>query len=127
MTSNPTELRTQLVARGYHVIPNIAKTPAVKGWNTPDFVMRELFGPRADLSRWELRWPGAHTIGVRVDEMVVIDADIDDPLVATFMEAVQHFAPEIYATAPVRFGARPYKRAIFWRLADREGARRHIV
>jgi hypothetical protein len=127
MPYNLTELRTQLVARGYHVIPNIAKMPAVKGWNTPDFVMRELFGPRADLSRWELRWPGAHTIGVRLDDMVVIDADIDDPLVATFMEAVQHFAPEIYATAPVRFGASPYKRAIFCRLADGEEPFRRLA
>jgi hypothetical protein len=59
--------------------------------------------------------------------MVVIDADIDDPLVATFMEAVQHFAPEIYATAPVRFGASPYKRAIFCRLADGEEPFRRLA
>jgi hypothetical protein len=44
MSSNPTERRLQLLALGYTVIPNIAKIPAVKGWNTPDFVSRELTG-----------------------------------------------------------------------------------
>ena len=35
MTSNLQELRVQLHARGYHIIPNIGKIPAIKGWNTP--------------------------------------------------------------------------------------------
>jgi hypothetical protein len=127
MPYNPTERRLQLLALGYTVIPNIAKIPAVKGWNTPDFVSRELTGPRADIERWVLRWPAAETTGICLYDVVVIDADIDDPLVETFMGAVDNIAPEVYRYAPMRFGKGPHKRALFCRLAPGEEAFRRLA
>jgi len=127
MPYNPTELRLQLLARGYTVIPNIAKVPAVKGWNTPDFITRELTGPRADVARWLLRWPKAETTAVCLYRVVVIDLDINDVLVEQVMGAIADIAPEVHAAAPTRFGKGPYKRALFCLLDDREEAFRRFA
>jgi len=132
MTSSLSALRAQLHALGYHVIPNIGKVPAVKGWNTPDFVLRELTdGPRGSvadmMARWPRRWPQALSTGVRQDDMVVLDLDVDDALADDVMSAIADIAPEVHARAPTRYGASKYKRALFCRLADGEEAFRRLA
>jgi hypothetical protein len=126
MAYNLSDLRVQLLRAGYHIIPNRAKIPIVKGWNTPEFIAREFTddgkGTVAEkLERWPKRWPASQTIGVRLDNrLVVIDADIDDVLVDSVMAEIDSIAPDVYRLAPMRFGAGPHKRALFCRLADGE-------
>ena len=74
------------------------------------------------LGRWHLRWPAAMTIGARLDDMVVIDLDVDDPLADDVMSAIADIAPEVHARAPTRYGASKHKRALFCRWQE---ARNH--
>jgi hypothetical protein len=129
MSSNLTRLRVQLHALGYNILPNIGKVPAVKGWNTPEYLARELKSADAadKIPRWELRWPGAETTGVRLDDMVVIDIDVDNAMADQVMDAIADIAPNIHAAAPCRFGASRYKRALFCRLADGEEPFRRLA
>jgi hypothetical protein len=129
MSSNLTSLRVQLHALGYNILPNIGKVPAIKGWNTPEYLTRELLSDAAvdKIPRWPLRWPGAETTGVRLDDLVVIDIDVDDMLAAIVMDAIADIAPGVFAAAPCRFGASSWKRALFCRLADGEEPFRRLA
>ena len=112
---DPTERRLQLLALGYHIIPNKMKIPAVPGWNTPEWLAEEMTPAR--VRGWAKRFPGANTTGVRIEGgLVVIDIDVDDPLSFSLMHRIAAIAPEVSQRAPGRFGASEHKIALFCRL-----------
>ena len=112
---DPTERRLQLLALGYHIIPNKMKIPAVPGWNTPEWLAEEMTPAR--VRGWVKRFPGADTTGVRIEGgLVVIDIDVDDPLSFSLMHRIAAIAPEVSQRAPGRFGASEHKIALFCRL-----------
>ena len=110
--TDPTERRLQLLALGYHIIPNKMKIPAVPGWNTPEWLAKEMTPAR--VKGWAKRFPGADTTGVRIENgLVVIDVDVDDVLVDQLWAEIGYIAPSVFARSPVRYGASAYKVALF--------------
>jgi hypothetical protein len=107
-----TGLRKQLVTNGYHPLPNKGKIPAIKGWNTADFLKREM-------SRTET-WPDrfdAPSTGVRIEDgLGVIDIDVDDPLVDRLLEEITLLSSAVGQLAPTRFGGGQWKLALFVRV-----------
>ena len=119
---DPTERRLQLLARGYHIIPNKMKIPAVPGWNTPEWLAKEMTPARVE--GWAKRFPEAFTTGVRIEGgLVVIDIDVDDPLSFSLMHRIAAIAPEVSQRAPGRFGASEHKIALFCRLEGEDWTR----
>ena len=99
-------IQTQLLDRGYRIVPNRGKLPAAAGWNSPEFVAKQLCPTRKGIAKARRRnWLAlfsATTIGVRVEApLAVIDLDIDDPLANALFAAITEIAPEI-AAAPMR-------------------------
>jgi len=126
-------LRIQLVRRGYKIMPNRGKIPAIgHGWNEPEFFERELHdGPRGTMEQqvasWERRFPDATSTGLLIrDGLVMIDFDIDDEaVVGAMIGHLGRIAPEVAARGPTRFG-NGYKVAIVARLAPGEEPFRRI-
>lgn len=102
------DIRRQLIARGYKILPNAGKVPQVKGWNIPGRVDK--------LMQTARRWHAASTGIIVCDGLAVIDIDIDDAIAEQVMEIIARLAPDVYSVAPTRFGPTPYKRALFARL-----------
>ena len=124
-----TEVRKQLLARGYKILPNRGKVPAILGWNTPEYIVRELTsGPKGTVvnrvARWERRFPDAQSTGVRVEDgLVAIDIDVDDAdIVGKLLSVLAGIAPDVCKRAPTRRGGGQYKVALFARLAKGEEA-----
>lgn len=114
--------RKQLVALGYKILPNKGKIPAIKGWNTPDFVAQELIdGYRGmtaleRIESWNKRFDAPST-GVRIEDgLGVIDIDVDNPLVDRLLEEICIIAPKVGNCAPTRFGGGQHKMALFVRI-----------
>jgi hypothetical protein len=109
----------QLKARGYKILPNRGKIPAVKGWSDPGYAARELTEKR--IAGWVFRFSEAESTGIRIEDgLAVIDIDVDDPLADLLFDALAEIAPEIYASAPVRYGGGEHKMALFVRLDPTE-------
>ena len=114
--SDVTARRLQLRALGYSVLPNKFKVPAAPGWNSVDWHLRELITDKR-VAGWEKRFPDALTTGLRIEGgLVVIDLDVDDPLVEQLLEKINGIVPMVFAAAPTRFGASEFKMAMFCRL-----------
>jgi hypothetical protein len=116
-----TEIRKQLFARGYKILPNRGKAPVIKGWSDPDYLTRELSDSSKGtvlekIERWRGRFPDAHSTGVWIwNGLRVVDIDISDAdTVKALLEAIRELAPDIANRAPMRFGAVP-KVALFVR------------
>jgi hypothetical protein len=115
-------LRVQLLANGYKILPNRGKIPALAGWNTPEYVIKELMdGPKGTAAKrvasWAKRFPDAPSTGLLVvSGLVVIDLDIDDVLIDAVMGAIGRIALKVFSYAPTRFGS-GYKLALFCRLS----------
>jgi uncharacterized protein DUF5906 len=124
MTDNyHTDVRLQLLANGYAILPNTFKACLVKGWNAPDWVARELTssskGSGADkIARWPKRFPDAKTTGVRIENgLGVTDIDIDDEKLSQIAwDVIAMVLPEVFARAPVRYGGGTFKAALFMRI-----------
>jgi hypothetical protein len=116
-------LRTQLISRGYRILPNRGKVPIVKSWNSPAFIASELSdsgkGSAAQkVAQWEKRFPDALSTGLLImDGQVVIDVDVDDrEMVSILLEGLPE---DVMNRAPTRYG-KGEKCAVFCRLAADE-------
>jgi len=112
------ELRTQLLALGYTIIPNRGKVPALKDWNGDAFIREQM---PARVISWERRFPDAPSTGLLVTgRAVVLDLDIDDATMVDVMLArLETIAPQVAAIAPTRYGGGD-KVALFCQLAKGE-------
>src|SRR6478736_11819 len=118
MNNDLLSLRLQLLARGWHILPNHGKGCLRPGWNTPQFLKEEI-NP-AGARRWA-RSRRDLTTGLRVEGgLVVVDIDVDDELAEQVYQAIERIAPDFAARAPLRYGHSPHKMALFGRLSLRE-------
>src|SRR6187397_907150 len=103
-----TSLRVQLVRRGYQIMPNRGKIPAIgHGWNERDFFERELQdssrGTVEDkVASWERRFPDATSTGLLIrDGLVMVDFDVDDEaVVGAMIGHLGRIAPEVATRGP---------------------------
>ena len=122
-----TTTRLRLFRLGYNIIPTRGKQALLKGWNSRDFIDRELTdkpGKRTveqRIAKWPVLYPWLRSTGVRLDDLGSIDIDVDDPIAEQMLAFIRDIAPEIYARAPRRFGGGTFKVALFVLKAD-EGA-----
>lgn len=102
-------LRKQLYAYGYFPLPNTRKMCLVKGWNQEGFY-DQWGGPEQAFEVWDCKTIGA----VLRNRLGVIDGDLDDPeLIALLARLIAEVAPEVEASAPLRYGSGTYKAAWF--------------
>ena len=120
MSTYHTDMRLQLLAQGYAIIPNRGKVPAMVGWNEPDYVAKQLTdnakGTAAQrVARWEARFSDAVSTGVRIENgLGVVDGDIDDgEMVGELFGKIDTIAPEVARAAPARYGGGTHKFALF--------------
>ncbi len=124
-----TDIRLQLAAHGYAIIPNRGKLPAIAGWNATDYLATQLQfstkGTTADkISRWPRRFPDAVSTGVRLENgLGSIDCDVDDPLADAWFEEIRSIAPEVAQRAPMRFGGGQRKFALFCQIEGEQWVR----
>ena len=119
-------IRLQLLARGYNILPNECKACRVVGYNTPEFVAREMNEKR--IAKWPAFWPKATSTGLRLDNLRVIDIDSDsNDSVEALLEEMSRIAPDVYRNAPTRFGGGKYKQALFCRPADGDEPFRQLI
>lgn len=116
--------RLQLLARGYHILPNVDKMCVRPGWADPDYVLRELTDnakrtAAQRIERWPAVYPDFKATGVRLEDgLAVIDADVDNlDGITNAGYIIGEIAPEVYDRAPMRFGAGE-KFALFCRVAE---------
>src|SRR6187399_1974427 len=112
------ELRVQLLANGYSIIPNRGKVPALKDWNGDAFIREQT---AAKVASWERRFPDAPSTGLLVTgRLVVLDLDIDDTImISTLLARLETIAPQVFTLAPTRYGGGE-KVALFCQLAKGE-------
>ena len=118
-------LRKQLLLNGYKIIPNKYKEPAAKGWNRPDFIVREMTPERVE--SWSVRFVAPTTGLLICDGLCVVDIDVDNPLAEDLLFEIERIAPQL-AAAPMRFGGGQHKVALFCRTEDvfvREASRKY--
>jgi Virulence-associated protein E-like domain/Bifunctional DNA primase/polymerase, N-terminal len=136
MSDKPEQIRLQLVRMGYSPIPCHGKIPAAKGWNSPDWVAKQLRttgkGTIAEkIEKWARRMPAAITTGVRIENgLLVIDIDVNDmTAVEALMDAIGKIAPDVIRFAPSRFGGGD-KLALFCRVEGEDfvrlGSRKYV-
>ncbi len=125
-----TDVRLQLLALGYAIIPNRGKMPMIKGWNERGYTAQQLVsGPKGSgperVASWPGRFPDALSTGVRIENgQCVIDADVDDNDVMTqFWADLAAIAPDVAARAPTRFGGGEHKVALFCRVEGEKWTR----
>jgi hypothetical protein len=118
-----TATRKQLAALGYRILPNVDKVCRVTGWNSPEWVTRELAsngkGSVAErIERWPLRFPECHATGVRLENgLGAIDLDVDNfDIMASLFAFLGTLVPEVAARAPARYGGGEHKVALFVRI-----------
>ena len=85
MDTYHTDIRLQLLANGYAIIPNRGKIPVLVGWNEPDYVTKQLtdnakgIGGGAGRRAGKTRFSKAVSTGIRIENgLGVIDVDVDD-------------------------------------------------
>jgi hypothetical protein len=120
-----TDIRKQLLALGYHIIPTRGKQALMSGWNTPDYIARELTDtPKhtaiQQVESWERRFEDLMSTGVRIEDgLVVFDPDISDPrMIDAWLEQLEEIVPEVWANAPRRYSTNSAKLALFARGID---------
>jgi hypothetical protein len=122
--SDLTAHRLQLLASGYRIIPTRGKRPLLKGWNTPGYLKQELTDNAkrtavARVTKWPRLYPHLGSTGIRLEIGTgAVDLDVDHPLADAVMAEIELIAPEVFATAPTRFGGGMHKRALFVRIED---------
>ena len=130
-TDDLTKTRLQLYRLGYTIIPTRGKQALLSGWNSPDFIARELTAKPGKRTVEEriAKWPTIplyrhlQSTGVRIEQgLAAIDNDIDDgPMIEAVLAFIADIAPDIHARAPRRYGGGTFKLALFVQKAD-EGA-----
>ena len=120
MDTYHTDARLQLLAHGYAILPNRGKVPVLVGWNTPEYLTKELTdnakGTAPErVARWEKRFPKAVSTGIRIENgLGVIDCDVDDADVGgKLWNAIYDIVPEVTVAAPTRYGGGEHKLAMF--------------
>jgi hypothetical protein len=116
-------LRNQLLFLGYKPLPTRGKVPALAGWNTADFITRELMdGPKGPVTEriagWLRRFHDARTTGILIhDGVLAFDIDVDDEaMVEEIFKVLQQIAPDVWARGPTRYSEGTFKCAVFCRV-----------
>lgn len=113
-----TDIRLQLAALGYRILPNKGKVPPFKDWHTEAFPPREM--PR--IARWPLVHPECFSTGLRAElGLAMIDGDVNDEAgAAALLDDIGIIAPEVAARAPTRYSEGTSKFMLFCRLDPAE-------
>jgi hypothetical protein len=122
-------LRNQLRIKGYGVIPCHGKVPAIKFWNSVNYIATQLSdhkkGSAAErVESWPRRFPVAKTTGIRIERGVLTnDFDTDDAgAIDACTAALSRISP-FWDTAPTRFGGGQFKMAVFGRVVEEQFVR----
>ena len=111
MSTNATDVRLALVARGYTPVPLHGKIPSLKTWQALENVNRE------QIAMWAKSWPDARNTGVLTGDTPTLDLDILNEEAARAAEDLVRERFEERGYILPRIGLAP-KRAILFRTIE---------
>jgi hypothetical protein len=111
-----TDIRLQLLNSGYLILPNWDKACFVNGYNTPEFIQREIVPER--IKRWPLVYPRFTATGLLMrNGVAALDGDVNDPIGAEALFAIiERILPEVAAFSPTRYSEGTHKFMLFCRV-----------